>query len=834
MGVKKSVLFIIWSIAFFMQPLTTRAQTGPVGRFLLFNGSDQHLAIPNHHAFNISAGESYTICLRINPADFNDRYTILSKGNKLIPNGRYELATHKTTSDPNISLTVINSENANIGAPFFQTIQAGDWIHVAWVYNAADKSSKVYVNGTLTNTVVNQAIGRTEISNGYELTVGCGWTDASEPELNNFWPGQVDELRIWNRALTNDEVYSDQISDKPYSSGLIAAYDFENILNDHVPDISGEGHIGTLVGYGLKSVRTELPVGIGTQNERLVGFRMVADAFADNITSVSVDLAGTTTYSDIKMLKAWFNGSSERFDPKTARLFASAVPSGNKTVLYGNIKPAPGDNYFWITADISDRAGEGHKICASVSNYMTSGRTTVSLPRIEGSRTILLGSKLLFSSGDGGSEHYRIPAIVTAKDGTLITATDKRWTSYHDLPNHIDVVIRRSTDQGITWSDALTIAGTGINTGFGDPALVYNRKNSEVICLMAANKGFFYSTPENPIRIYQSRSADNGITWTVPVDITSQIYGAGCSNPLTQTWQGAFVTSGSAAQMHNGRLLAALSVREATGRSISNYVMYSDDNAKTWKVSPYRAATNGSEAKMVELENGKVLMSIRNSGTRMFNLSKDRGISWGIPYAQTSITDPSCNGDMIRYTSLVAGYKKNRMLHSIPFSNTRKNISVLMSYDEGQTWPVRKTIYPGISAYSSLSILNDGTIGMYYEVGEYEIYQMYFARFSLEWLTDGADTWSGRSRGEISSTEQLMAETPDFTVYPNPAIGEVNISGTLEYGTPVEIYDSKGQLMRRTLVENPGMPVKIELDGFSAGTYFVKVGTAVRQLMVVK
>ena len=81
------------------------------------------------------------------------------------------------------------------------------------------------------------------------------------------------------------------------------------------------------------------------------------------------------------------------------------------------------------------------------------------------------------------------------------------------------------------------------------------------------------------------------------------------------------------------------------------------------------------------------------------------------------------------------------MLHTIPFAADRNNVSVLLSTDEGATWPIRKTIFPGSSAYSSITVLPDGTMGIYYENGENSIYQMYFVRFSLDWLTDGKDTY---------------------------------------------------------------------------------------------
>ncbi len=829
---KKTILFLFWGIALILNGLVATAQTAPQGKYLLFNGIDQHLLITNHADFNIVAGESYTICCRILAENFDGQYSIFSKGNNLVPNGFYELSTYRSTNGPNIGLSVINSENTNLGAPYFYTIPSQTWLHVAWVYNAGEKNSKIYVNGYLMNSVFNTSIGRLAIQNNADLIVGCVLTDAAEPGLTNFWPGRMDELRIWGKALTREDVIADQTASKPDPIGLLAAYDFENIVNDAVPDISGNGHFAQIFGYGIKVMNTILPVGMGETNERLMAFRMEADPITDAITNMTVDLNGTDAISDISSLKIYYNHSKERLDLKTATLYSSTVPSAKKNVLTGNLKPALGDNYFWVTADISPDAREGHKVRAAVLTYSMGDRNLITVPTIEGSRTILLTSKLLFSGGDGGAEHYRIPAMVTAKDGSLITATDKRWNTVHDLPNHIDVVVRRSADRGQTWSNTLTIAGLDSDLGFGDPALVLNQKNGEIVCLMAADKGFYYSTATAPILIYQTISSDNGITWSAPVNITPQIYGPGSTNPVTQNWQGAFVTSGAATQLRSGRLIAVMSVREDVSRNVSNFIIYSDDNAKTWKVAPNRAGVNGSEAKLVDLDNRKVLMSIRNSGNRMFNISKDRGMTWGIPFPQVNILDPACNGDMIRYTSIYSGYKKNRLLHSIPYASTRKNVSVLMSYDEGQTWPVRKSIYAGPSAYSALSVMNDGSIGMYYEVGEYETYQMYFTRFTLDWLTDGADTWSGHSKDEINSTDIIADNPAGFTVYPNPAIGEVNVAGKFNFDSLIDIYDTKGVMMRRTRVENPDGPVRISLEGLSSGIYFVKIGEAVEKLVV--
>ena len=151
----------------------------------------------------------------------------------------------------------------------------------------------------------------------------------------------------------------------------------------------------------------------------------------------------------------------------------------------------------------------------------------------------------------------------------------------------------------------------------------------------------------------------------------------------------------------------------------------------------------GDEAKVAELNNGNILMSIRHDGggPRYYTISTDNGLTWGPVSTCPQLIEPGCNGDLIRYTSTLDGYNKNRLLHSIPNNKTsRQNVSIFVSYDEGQTWPIKKSICPGSSAYSSITILPDGTIGAYVE--ENNPISLYYINFSLGWLTNGADIYS--------------------------------------------------------------------------------------------
>lgn len=350
-------------------------------------------------------------------------------------------------------------------------------------------------------------------------------------------------------------------------------------------------------------------------------------------------------------------------------------------------------------------------------------------------------SVLLFARGDNGSKFYRIPALVTAADGSLVAAIDKRIENMGDLPNKIDIVARRSTDGGRTWSEVITIVEHRDTYGYGDPALVLDRNSGDLLCICAAGAGLWGTSPENPTDICVMRSRDNGQTWEPPQTITSSIYGRASHNPVSEQWQGAFAASGRAHQLRDGTLLFVIAVREAPGSPLSNYVCASKDGGYTWELLPTPADRNGDEAKIVELVDGSWLMSIRNprKGHRKYSISHDRGATWSAPAKWADLTEPACNGDMIRYTFESDGFSANRLLHSIPFDpDERRNVSLLMSYDEGRTWPVRKCIWEGDAGYSSLTVLPDGTIGMLTEVGGWgEGFDIYFTRIMPEWLTDG-------------------------------------------------------------------------------------------------
>ncbi|MCF0206592.1 MAG: exo-alpha-sialidase, partial [Bacteroidales bacterium] len=122
----------------------------------------------------------------------------------------------------------------------------------------------------------------------------------------------------------------------------------------------------------------------------------------------------------------------------------------------------------------------------------------------------------------------------------------------------------------------------------------------------------------------------------------------------------------------------------------------------------------------------------------VFSKSFDGGLTWSQPYKVEDLVTADCNGDLISYT---AADGRTILLHSVPNSAIRENVTVFASYDQGKTWPVKKTLEAGYSAYSSLAILPDGTIGCLLESGKWDSklpsddgYDLIFVRFSLDWL----------------------------------------------------------------------------------------------------
>ena len=383
-----------------------------------------------------------------------------------------------------------------------------------------------------------------------------------------------------------------------------------------------------------------------------------------------------------------------------------------------------------ICADIADDAGEGGKVSADIKKVKFGMRwTEVNAPE-PGFREILLRRTKVLGPGDYGSAGYRIPAIICLPDSTLLITSDKRKYNDLDLPTDIDIIAQRSTDGGRTWSDPVNVAeGKGFNKGFGDAALELTF-SGDVLCAYSGGYGVWPSTLENPQRNYISRSRDGGKTWDEPYDCTSRLWGPKADKAACKDFHSAFFASGRGLRLkkgqYAGRIMFVAAVHSSKLNRFDNYVVYSDDDGSTWEVSDC-AFIGGDEAKAVELPDGKVLLSVRRYGERGWNISEDGGRTWGKQGTWPEICVNACDGDIISLGDTV-------LLHSVPNSMTRRNVSVFVSHDNGKTWPYARSLCKYESVYSSMTVLPDGTIGAYIEENPKVGFDMYYLNFSYDWL----------------------------------------------------------------------------------------------------
>ena len=809
---------------------------GQPSHYLTFNGVDQYMSIPHHPDFNIDSDESFSLTAWVRNVSYTEYPRYICKRDAASNSGS-ERSGYEFFGTPAAGQSLgLNTPTTTSGHALSVytgiTVPAGEWMHIALVVDRAENIIRIFHNGN-TNTAWSASLNGWTVENTHDLFVGAG-NSGGQPCY--FCNGSFGNIRFYNIALDDEmiaaDIDTDDISNLPQEmhNALLAAYDMDsaNVDDNIMHDISGNGHVANMMNFAfgdaeilnVSLVQESRKIGRANDNEVLlraaVSFGGENASINDN--SLSFSLQGTSDVDDVKSVKIYSTGTSPVFDKRdlqNAVLLADVEPSLDVTDCQINAEIVSGVNYLWITVEMADDATEGNVIDAELYSVSTPSKTfEIVNPSPSGDREIILAHTLLFQPGDYNSTNYRIPGVITAKDGSIVAVTDKRKYNQGDLPEDIDIVCRRSTDGGHTWSEPYTIAqGTGYNHGFGDCVLAWTNDDNGLIAGFVGGVGLWNSTPSNPIRSYIARSYDNGQTWTEPEDITDFIFGSNCVVPEHRTWRASFFGSGNGLITSTGRIMFVAAIRETTAQSLSNYAVYSDDNGITWHVSG-RASVSGDEAKVTELVDGRILMSIRHNGKRWYNISNDGGETWQSSTSTwNDITAPACNGDMIRYTSVNQGFNKNRLLHSVPFGSSRTDVSVYISYDEGETWPVRKCIVPYSSAYSSLCVLPDGTIGLYVEE-EYpgnSGYSTVFYNFSLEWLTDGADSLDPTF---IAENEQ---QRPSIDVYPVPATSCIVFNEAVKN---VEIFDVTGKLVIYKQIAATEKPL-VDVSELDKGLYFV-------------
>ena len=392
---------------------------------------------------------------------------------------------------------------------------------------------------------------------------------------------------------------------------------------------------------------------------------------------------------------------------------------------------------------------------------------------------------------------YRIPAIaVTGKSGAVVAFSDSRHTGTGDVgAGRVDLFVTRSENNGETWNtpDVLKDAqgravaqGTGrmVNNdpnqsrdaGYGDAAVVADRESDDVLVLSVSGYTNFFAARRNtPNAVARWYSKDGGKTFTPHEDITEQIYKQFDGTTPRGKIESMFFGSGRIMQSHRTkvgthyRLYAVMSGRNIDPNNIANWVMYSDDFGKNWKILgdamtpaiPHSA----DEPKCEELPDGSIVVSSRRTYGRWFNVFRFTDSAKGEGYWEemahsplVKASDNACNGELliVPVVKKATNEKMYLALQSIPFGPGRTNVGI--NYKEladasdfsssanfAKQWDGAHKASQYGSAYSVMAWQKNNTLAFMYEEDPevaHPGYTQVYKNYTIEQITDGAYSYA--------------------------------------------------------------------------------------------
>ena len=451
------------------------------------------------------------------------------------------------------------------------------------------------------------------------------------------------------------------------------------------------------------------------------------------VREINLDLTGTSYLNDLENIRIFYHGVDMQDSIQYGK---TMLPS--KTMRFKDkISSSTGNVYFSVVVKLKDDADILHSMVARVTDLKTSDGTFFPDTNYEPLR--LRFGTAVHQHMDDGVHTYRIPGLVRTKHGTLLAIFDRRLEARRDPQGLCNIGLNRSTDGGKTWEAVQIILDRGYwgglhprYNGVTDACILVNTQNNDIFvgALWMHGQwinGVWEGEPSDPnaelgrksasmpgmteketCQFLLTKSTDDGDTWSEPVNMTKikkpewRLYAISPTNGIT---------------LDDGTLVFPSKVPGNVA------LTYSKDGGQTWTVSNLGPRTAGVENAIVQLEDGSIMLNARrkeNSSYRTVYTTPDLGKTWiEHPTSGRVLPDPGCLGSLYKHVYYQNSEKKSILFFSNPNSKDRRErMTIRASFDEGMTWPEESSILldEGISAYSSITSVDEETIGILYEV----------------------------------------------------------------------------------------------------------------------
>ncbi len=516
-------------------------------------------------------------------------------------------------------------------------------------------------------------------------------------------------------------------------------------------------HIVIIIGFSNKAIAEDLHIEVRQAKIPILkelAFNPVLRIKITNnnsvtLKSLSLITSGTTNLQDLKSIGAFMSGKDSAFI--RSRPFNITENISKVIELKGKMKLDPGVNYIWISCELNSNADILHFVNINLEEIRLKG---ISDPKIQfdADQTPHRMGLALRSHGQGGVDTYRIPGLATSSKGTLMAVYDVRRGSGRDLQGDIDIGLSRSFDGGNSWEPMQIVLDMdnwgGLPqkfNGVSDASILVNGDDIYIAGLWMhgvinkegewvenltekstdwnhqwRNKGSQagFGVKETS-QFLITKSTVDGKTWSEPVNLTKM-----CKKEDWWLWAPA---PGRGIVMEDGTLVFPTQGRDREGLPFSN-ITYSKDSGKTWQTSN-PASHNTTENSVVEYEQGKLMLNIRDNRNRIEKsaangraifYTTDLGNTWEEhPTSHGALVEPVCMASLYKHVYNSGNSNNSVLLFSNPNSKYQRiNQTIKMSFDGGKTWPVKNWILLDEGkgrGYSCLTSIDEHTIGIVYE-----------------------------------------------------------------------------------------------------------------------